>query len=171
MEHAYRMIEDAKREWLMDALDMGHQTSNRMVYELLQEMGYSLQANRKTREGGSHPDRNEQFEHINAQVQEFQEKGQPVISVDTKKKELVGDFKNAGQEWRPKGDPEHVRVHDFVIPEPGKVAPYGVYDIGRNDAWVNVGTGLDTRRPLPSQVFRAGGIPWGKRRIRRRRSC
>lgn len=123
---------------------MGHQTSNRMVYELLQEMGYSLQANRKTQEGGSHPDRNKQFEHINEQVQAFQEKGQPVISVDTKKKELVGDFKNAGQEWRPKGDPEHVRVHDFVIPELGKVAPYGVYDIGRNDAWVNVGTDHDT---------------------------
>ena len=123
---------------------MGHQTSNRMVYELLQEMGYSLQANRKTQEGGSHPDRNEQFEHINEQVQSFQENGQPVISVDTKKKELVGDFKNAGKEWRPKGDPEHVRVHDFVIPELGKVAPYGVYDIGRNDAWVNVGTDHDT---------------------------
>jgi transposase len=123
---------------------MGHQTSNWMVHGLLREMGYSLQANRKTQEGSSHPDRNDQFEHVSTQVREFQEKGQPVISVDTKKKELVGDFKNAGQEWRPKGEPESVRTHDFVIPELGKVAPYGVYDIGRNDAWVNVGTDHDT---------------------------
>lgn len=130
---------------LSDELNqIGHYTSHKMVAELLKEMGYSLQANRKTREGGSHPDRNAQFEQINATVLEFQADGQPVISVDTKKKELVGDFKNAGQEWRPKGTPEPVRVHDFEIKELGKVSPYGVYDMTQNNAWVNVGTDHDT---------------------------
>jgi hypothetical protein len=114
------------------------------VAALLDEMDYSLQANRKTREGTSHPDRDAQFRHINATVQQFQKKNQPVISVDTKKKELIGDFKNAGREWRPKGCPEGVRVHDFMIPELGKVAPYGVYDIARDEGWVNVGTDHDT---------------------------
>lgn len=123
---------------------LGHYTSHTMIADLLDEMGYSLQANRKTREGESHPDRNAQFEHINATVQEFQTDRQPVISVDTKKKELVGDFKNGGQEWHPKHTPEHVRVHDFAIKELGKVSPYGVYDLTRNNAWVNVGTDHDT---------------------------
>jgi hypothetical protein len=123
---------------------LGHATSHRMVAELLQEMGYSLQSNRKVLEGSSHPDRNAQFEYIYSATKEFQAAGQPVISVDTKKKELVGDFKNHGQEFRPKGDPEKVRTHDFVIPELGKVAPYGVYDQTRNEGWVNVGTDSDT---------------------------
>lgn len=123
---------------------MGHRTSHRMVAELLHEMGYSLQANRKTAEGSSHPDRNAQFEHIHGKVKEFQSCSQPVISVDTKKKERVGDFKNGGRELRPKGDPEKVRVYDFEIPELGKVAPYGVYDEARNEGWVNVGTDHDT---------------------------
>ena len=122
----------------------GHQVSHRLVAELLQELGYSLQANRKTREGAAHPDRNAQFEHINAQVQAYQSAGQPVISVDTKKKELVGDFKNGGRELRPQGDPEPVRVHDFVIPELGKANPYGVYDVTHNLGWVNVGIDHDT---------------------------
>ena len=123
---------------------MGHKTSHRMVAELLREMDYSLQANRKTAEGSSHPDRDAQFENIHKKVKEFQSCGQPVISVDTKKKERVGDFKNGGRELRPKGDPEKVRVYDFEIPELGKVAPYGVYDQTRNAAWVNVGTDHDT---------------------------
>jgi hypothetical protein len=115
-----------------------------MVAELLREIGYSLQANRKTAEGSCHPDRNDQFEHIYGEVKEFQSDGQPVISVDTKKKERVGDFKNGGRELRPKGDPEKVRVYDFEIPELGKVAPYGVYDQTLNAGWVNVGTDHDT---------------------------
>ena len=122
----------------------GHQVSHRLVAELLQDLGYSLQANRKTREGTSHPDRDAQFMHINAQVQAYQSDGQPVISVDTKKKELIGDFKNGGRELRPKGDPEAVRVHDFVIPELGKATPYGVYDVSHNVGWVNVGIDHDT---------------------------
>ena len=122
----------------------GHQVSHRLVAELLQELGYSLQANRKTREGAAHPDRNAQFEHLNSQVQAYQSDGQPVISVDTKKKELVGDFKNGGRELRPQGAPEPVRVHDFVIPELGKATPYGVYDVTHNLGWVNVGIAHDT---------------------------
>jgi transposase len=130
---------------LADELNrQGHQVSHRLVAELLQELGFSLQANRKTREGASHPDRNAQFEHINVQVQAYQSAGQPVISVDTKKKELIGDFKNGGRELRPQGDPETVRVHDFVIPELGKATPYGVYDVTHNLGWVNVGIDHDT---------------------------
>ncbi len=122
----------------------GHQTSHRMVAELLHELGYSLQANSKTLEGGSHPDRNAQFEHINATVQAQMAAAQPVISVDTKKKELVGEFKNGGREWRPAGDPEKVRVHDFIIPALGRANPYGIYDLAHNTGWVNVGVDHDT---------------------------
>ena len=123
---------------------MGHRTSHRMVAEILQGMEYSLQANRKTLEGSSHPDRDAQFHHISDRIREFQADRQPVISVDTKKKELVGDFKNDGRELRPKGDPEKVRVHDFVIPELGRAAPYGVYDVTQNAGWVSVGVDHDT---------------------------
>jgi transposase len=123
---------------------MGHATSHRMVAALLQDLGYSLQLNRKSLEGSFHPDRNAQFEHINCRTMRFQAEGQPVISVDTKKKELVGDFKNNGRELRPKGDPERVRVHAFNIKELGKVAPYGVFDLKRNEGWVRVGTDHDT---------------------------
>jgi transposase len=123
---------------------MGHQTSHRMIAELLRELGYSLQANRKTLEGSGHADRDAQFKHINEQVMQLLGQNQPVISVDTKKKELVGDFKNNGRERRPKGNPEPVRVHDFVIPELGRAAPYGVYDIGNNTGWVSVGVDHDT---------------------------
>ena len=107
-------------------------------------LGYSLQANRKTIEGTSHPDRDQQFNHINEKCKEFQEENQPVISVDTKKKELVGNFKNEGKELRPKNDPINVSVHDFVDKELGKVNPYGVYDLFRNEGWVNVGIDHDT---------------------------
>jgi hypothetical protein len=123
---------------------MKHQTSHRMVAELLHEMDYSLQANRKTLEGSTHPDRDAQFHHISDKSREFQTSRQPVISVDTKKKELVGDFKNNGRELRPKGDPEKVRVHDFVIPALGRAAPYGVYDVTQNAGWVSVGVDHDT---------------------------
>jgi Rhodopirellula transposase DDE domain len=121
-----------------------HPVSDRTVATLLREAGYSLQANRKTREGGQHADRNAQFEYLNAQAQRFQRRGQPVISVDTKKKELVGDFKNPGQEWHPQGEPEEVRVHDFKDPELGKAIPYGVYDVTHNQGWVSVGIDHDT---------------------------
>jgi len=123
---------------------LGHRTSHRMVAELLHQMDYSLQANRKTLEGSSHPDRDAQFHHISDKIREFQADHQPVLSVDTKKKELVGDFKNNGRELRPKGDPEKVRVHDFVIPELGRAAPYGVYDVTQNAGWVSVGVDHDT---------------------------
>lgn len=107
-------------------------------------MGYSLQSNRKTLEGRQHEDRDAQFHYINAQVKEHLSAGDPVISIDTKKKEMVGDFKNNGREWRPKGTPEDVRVHDFVDPEQGRAVPYGVYDIGANTGWVSVGNDHDT---------------------------
>ena len=128
----------------LNALKPGRGVSTHLVSDLLHEMGYSLQANRKTLEGSEHPDRDAQFQHINAKVQEYQQKGQPVISVDTKKKELVGDFKNGGREWQPTGQPEQVRVHDFKIPELGKVSPYGIYDPTRNEGCVNVGIDHDT---------------------------
>jgi hypothetical protein len=118
--------------------------SHETVAQLLHDLNYSLQGNQKTKEGTSHPDRNAQFEHINSRVQDFQHRNQPVVSVDTKKKELVGDFKNAGREWRPGGDPEKVRVHDFEDPDLGKSTPYGVYDQTRNEGWVSVGVDHDT---------------------------
>jgi transposase len=122
----------------------GHKIGYRSVAWLLHEAGYSLQANRKTREGNQHPDRNAQFEFINTQATRFQKRGQPVISVDTKKKELVGDFKNPGSEWQPEGQPERVRVHDFKDEELGKAIPYGVYDVTNNQGWVSVGIDHDT---------------------------
>ena len=122
----------------------GHSVSHSTVAALLREMNYSLQANRKTTEGKQHPDRKAQFEYINQSVRARQRRGQPVISVDTKKKELVGDFANKGQEWHPQGHPEKVRVHDFLDQELGKVAPYGVYDLTQNNGWVSVGIDHDT---------------------------
>jgi hypothetical protein len=122
----------------------GYTVSARTVASILREAGYSLQANRKTREGAAHPDRNAQFGYINQQVRRLQKRGQPVVSVDTKKKELIGDFANSGQEWQPKGKPEKVRVHDFEDPELRKVIPYGVYDLTNNQAWVSVGIDHDT---------------------------
>jgi hypothetical protein len=117
-------------------------------------MGYSLQGNRKTQEGASHPDRNAQFEFINAAVRQFQQRGQPVISVDTKKKELVGQFKNGGREWHPKGKPEEVEIHDFVDKELGKVVPYGVYDVSNNEGWVSVGIDHDTAQFAAQSIGR-----------------
>lgn len=122
---------------------MGHKVSHTHVGKLLVKLGYSLQGNKKTIEGTGHPDRNAQFIHINEQVTNRLAKGEPVISVDTKKKELIGRFKNNGQTWRPKGDPTEVKVYDFVE-EAGRANPYGVYDIGADEGWVSVGTDHDT---------------------------
>jgi hypothetical protein len=122
----------------------GVRVSRRLVADLLRLAGYSLQANRKTTEGRQHPDRNAQFEYIARRVGSAQRRGQPVISVDTKKKELIGDFKNSGVEWRPKGEPVEVRVHDFADAELGKAIPYGVYDLTANAGWVSVGVDHDT---------------------------
>lgn len=126
--------------------DMGHKISTNTVPVLLKALGYSLQGNRKTQEGSNHPDRDQQFHYIKEQAEHFQANAQPVISVDAKKKELVGDFKNNGKEYRPQGDPEKVRVYDFMIKDEahGKVTPYGVYDINNNAGWVNLGTDSDT---------------------------
>lgn len=137
-------VSKSQRHLAAALAEQGFTASQKLVGRLLRRLGFSLQANRKTSEGTSHPDRNAQFEHINMLVNAFQAAGQPAISVDTKKKELVGDFKNNGRELRPRGHPEPVRVHDFVIPELGKVSPYGVYDIAANTGWINLGMTSDT---------------------------
>jgi hypothetical protein len=142
------------RQLAAELCRQNHPVSDRTVAALLYASGYSLQANRKTREGAGHPDRNSQFEYISRQVQRVQKRGQPVVSVDTKKKELVGDFKNSGQQWRPKGDPEKVRVHDFRDPELGKAIPYGVYDIANNQGWVSVGINHDTAQFAANSIRR-----------------
>jgi hypothetical protein len=141
----------------------GHPVSCTTVGRLLREAGYSLQGNRKTKEGDSHPDRNAQFEHINAMVKQFQRHGEPAISVDTKKKELVGDFKNGGREWMPRGQPDEVRVHDFMDKNLGKAIPYGVYDITNNQGWVSVGIDHDTAQFAAEAVYR-----WWKKMGRKR---
>lgn len=133
----------------------GYSISARTVARLLQkDLNYSLQANRKTKEGESHPDRNAQFEYMAEQTQAFQQRGQPVISVDTKKKELVGEFKNGGREWQPKRSPEAVQTHDFPDKELGKGVPYGVYDIGGNRGWVSVGLDHDTAEFATATISR-----------------
>ncbi len=132
----------------------GHPVSASTVGRLLRAAGYSLQANRKTKEGADHPDRNAQFEYLNAQVQDFQARGQPVISVDTKKKELVGEFRMAGREWQPHGKPVEVLIHDFINPALGKVIPYGVYDLSANQGWISVGIDHDTARFAATSIGR-----------------
>jgi hypothetical protein len=130
---------------LADALEQqGHHVSHDTVARLLDDLNYSLQANRKTKEGSAHPDREAQFEHINTQVRAFQKRGQPVVSMDTKKKALLGDFKNAGREWHPQGQPIQVRSKDFIDKRLGKGIPYGVYDITANNGWVSVGIDHET---------------------------
>ena len=140
--------------------DLGHQVGRTLVAELLNTMGYSLQGNRKTKEGDSHPDRDAQFARINTQVATALAEQQPVISVDTKKKELVGDFRNNGREYRPQGHPQEVRVHDFLIKELGRAVPYGVYDLAANSGWVSVGVDHDTAAPcsLPGASFAVNSI-------------
>jgi hypothetical protein len=142
----YKLAAELKRQ--------GFVVGPRTVAKELKAQEYSLQANRKTREGDSHPDRNAQFAYINEQVMAFQRRSQPAISVDTKKKELVGDFKNAGREWRPRGEPEEVRVHDFPDPKMKKAIPYGVYDLTRNEGWVSVGIDHDTARFAAASIKR-----------------
>ena len=136
------------------------------VGRLLHRLGYRLQSPRKRQEGATHPDRNAQFEHINRTADEHLTAGQPVISVDTKKKELVGNFKNGGQEWQPKGTPTAVLVHDFPTDAEGKAIPYGVYDMARNEAWVSV-AGTTTRRRSRWRRFATGGSRWLRRLPRR----
>jgi hypothetical protein len=131
-----------------------HPVTDRTVAALLKRAGYSLQANRKTKEGASHPDRDAQFRYINRRAIACQRRHQPVVSVDTKKKELVGEFKNAGEEWQPKGKPEEVKVHDFPDKEFGKAIPYGVYDLARNEGWVSVGIDHDTARFAAASIRR-----------------
>jgi hypothetical protein len=140
---------------LADALlGLGHDLSHQTVGRMLVDLGYSLQANRKTEEGQDHPDRNAQFEHINAKVRSFQRRGQPVVSVDTKKKEIVGNYKNSGREWEPRGRPRRVKSRDFPDKELGKVAPYGVYDLTANEGWVSVGISHDTAKFAVESVKR-----------------
>jgi hypothetical protein len=139
-----RWVSRSQRHIVKALAAQGFRASQRVVANLLRELNYSCQTNRKTREGGNHPDRDAQFTHIYTTVKLAIADGEPAISVDTKKKELVGDFKNNGRELRPQGQPEPVRVHDFKIPELGKVAPYGVYDIAANHGWVSVGIDADT---------------------------
>jgi hypothetical protein len=143
-ESSLRWTCKSLRKLASELVNQGHAVSHRVVGELLEELRYSLQANRKTQEGSTNPDRNAQFEFINRRTREELAVGNPVISVDTKKKELVGNFKNAGREYRPKGEPQEVRVHDFIIPELGRANPYGVFDVAGNVGWVSVGVDHDT---------------------------
>lgn len=143
-ESPLRWTSKSTRRLAAELGEQGFKVSPQKVGQLLHASGYSLQANQKTLEGASHPDRNGQFEFINERVDAFQGRGAPVISVDTKKKELVGDFHNRGSEWQPSGQPVPVRVHDFIDDDLGKVIPYGVYDLARNTGWVNVGIDHDT---------------------------
>ena len=143
-ESPLRWTSKSTRKLAEELFAQGYQLSPQKVGQLLNASGYSLQSNQKTLEGSAHPDRNAQFEFINDRVDSHQARGEPVISVDTKKKELVGDFKNGGREWQPGGAPVPVRVHDFIDKDLGKAIPYGVYDIGLNTAWVSVGVDHDT---------------------------
>lgn len=168
-ESPLRWTSKSVRKLAKELLQQGHHVSHQLVSELLHRLGYSLQANRKTHEGGTHPDRNAQFEHINALAKEFLAAGEPAISVDAKKKELVGDFKNPGREWSPQGEPEQVRVYDFPIPGLGRVTPYGVYDLTHNTGWVNVGIDHDTAAfAVESIRAEAGGMRSADRAIPRR---
>lgn len=153
-EQPLRWTSKSVRHLASELQKQGFPVSHQLVSELLQGQGYSLQANVKVREGGTHPDRDAQFAHLNERIRHVQAQAQPVISVDTKKKELVGDFKNSGREWRPKGQPEAVRVHDFVIPQLGRANPYGIYDLAHNQGWVSVGTDHDTAAFAVSTIRR-----------------
>ena len=143
-ESPLRWTSKSTRKLAEELIKMGHKVSHSRVADMLRMLGYSLQANKKTIEGTSHPDRDQQFNYINEKCKEFQKENQPVISVDTKKKEYIGNFKNGGKELRPKNDPLLVNVYDFEDKELGKVNPYGVYDLLKNEGWVNVGIDNDT---------------------------
>src|SRR5229473_6333847 len=156
------------RQLAAELVRQGHQVSHQTVAELLHALDYSLQATRKTKEGADHPDRDAQFAYINDQTHAYQQRGQPVISVDAKKKELVGDFKNGGREWQPAGQPEAVRVHDFLDKQLGKAIPYGVYDLSANQGWVSVGIDHDTAQ-FAAQAIRRWWKKMGARRYRNAR--
>jgi hypothetical protein len=158
-----RWTSKSVRRLAVELRAQGHQASPQLVSELLAGAGYSLQGARKVHEGAQHPDRNAQFEHLSARVRHFQRHGMPVISVDAKKKELVGDFKNAGREWHPEGRPPKVRVYDFVDKELGKALPYGVYDVGANEGWVSVGVTHDTPA-FAAATIRAWWLEMGRTR-------
>jgi len=143
-ESPLRWTSKSTRHLAEELKGRGYEVSHNLVAGLLHDLEYSLQANRKTMEGASHPDRNAQFEYINEAVKSQLKRGQPTVSVDTKKKELVGRFKNGGREWRPQGNPEKVNVHDFMDDKKGKAIPYGVYDLGHNLGWVSIGVDHDT---------------------------
>ena len=144
--------------------DMGHQVSSWTVGQLLHQMGYSLQSTAKQLEGTQHPDRDAQFRHIDQEATVRLHAGEPVISCDAKKKELIGDFHNGGQEWQPKGEPERVRVHDFIDEELGKAIPYGIYDVANNEGWVSVGDTADTAAFAVESIRRWWGA-MGKHRF------
>jgi Rhodopirellula transposase DDE domain len=156
-------VSRSQRHLASQLAERGYRVDHTVVGRLLKDMGFSLQANAKTREGSQHPDRNAQFEHINARIARFRRTGQPAISVDTKKKELIGDFRNVGRELRPKGQPEEVRVHDFMIAANGKAVPDGVYDIAANEGWVSVGLDHDTAAFAVESIRR-----WWRRMGRKR---
>ena len=153
-ESPLRWTSKSTRKLAEELRHQNHSVTDRTVAALLKQSGYSLQANRKSKEGSSHPDRNAQFEHISRQVIACQRRHQPVVSVDTKKKELVGEFKNPGQEWQRKGEPEKVKVHDFPEKKLGKAIPYGVYDMARNEGWVSVGIDHDTAQFAAASIGR-----------------
>jgi len=153
-EHPLRWTCKSTSKLAAELRKQGFQVSPRTVAKELKEQQFSLQSNRKTREGTSRPGRDAQFAHINKQVLAFQRRSQPAISVDTKKKELVGDFKNSGREWRPRGEPEEVQVYDFPDPKKNKAIPYGVYDLTRNEGWVSVGIDHDTARFAAATIKR-----------------
>jgi hypothetical protein len=153
-ESALRWTCKSTRRLADELTRLGHPVGRETVASLLHDAGYSLQANRKTREGDWHPDRDAQFRYINRLVQARLRRGQPAVSVDTKKKELVGDFRNGGREWQPQGRPEEVRVHDFCDKTLGKVIPYGVYDILNNQGWVSVGVDHDTAQFAANSIRR-----------------
>lgn len=153
-ESALRWTCKSTRQLARQLTAEGHPGSEWLVRQLLYELGYSLQANRKTQEGARHPDRDAQFRHINARVGRQLRLGQPAISVDAKKKELVGNFKNGGREWRPRGNPQPVRVHDFIDPSKGKAIPYGVYDLAKNRGWVTVGIDHETASFAVNTILR-----------------
>ena len=158
-ESPLRWTIKSTRHLATELQQQGFQVSYQRVAELLHRLGYSLQANRKTVEGNQHPDRNAQFEFITAAVEHQQRRGRPVISVDTKKKELVGNYRNSGEQWCPQGDPVEVQVHDFADPELGKAIPYGVYDLTENTGWVSIGVDHDTAAFATATIGR-WGVAW-----------
>ena len=174
-ESALRWTVKSLRGLSQELSPMGHEVSRNVVSRMLRTLGYSLQGNSKQLEGSHHPDRNAQFEHINTRSAQQLAQGNPVLSVDTKKKELVGSFKNAGREVRPKGSPEKVQVHDFTDCELGKANPYGVYDIGDNSGWVSVGISSDTAAFAVESIRRwwkaSGGSDSPSRPLRSVCSC